>query len=138
MDSARARARPSYAAAMRPMPAAPADAGEVLTLQRAAFAVEAQRYRDPFLPPLVEPLESVLAAVVAGDVLVGLRVVQRAELALALLDLSFLLLDSLVTGFREWLRFGRGRCGLHGMRSGIRSSLVCIVRRAHSPSMVSA
>ena len=58
------------------MPAAPADAGEVLTLQRAAFAVEAQRYRDPFLPPLVEPLESVLAAVVAGDVLV-LRVEGR-------------------------------------------------------------
>jgi GNAT superfamily N-acetyltransferase len=55
---------------MRPAPAVPADAGEILTLQRAAFAVEAQRYRDPFMPPLVESQESVLAAVVAGEVLV--------------------------------------------------------------------
>ena len=31
-----------------------ADAGEVLTLQRAAYVSEAQLHGDPFLPPLVE------------------------------------------------------------------------------------
>ena len=30
------------------------DAGEILTVQRAAYVAEAQRYGDPFLPPLVE------------------------------------------------------------------------------------
>ena len=33
------------------------DAGEVLTLQRAAFASEAQLYGDPFLPALTQTLE---------------------------------------------------------------------------------
>lgn len=34
----------------------PADAGEVLTLQRAAYATEAQLYNDAFLPALVQTL----------------------------------------------------------------------------------
>ncbi|MFD4960106.1 GNAT family N-acetyltransferase [Microbacterium sp. NPDC058389] len=33
------------------------DAGELLTLQRAAYASEAQIYRDPFLPALTQSLE---------------------------------------------------------------------------------
>lgn len=37
----------------------PDDAGEVLTLQRAAFVVEAQRYKDPFVQPLTETLDEV-------------------------------------------------------------------------------
>jgi GNAT superfamily N-acetyltransferase len=37
------------------------DAGELFTLQRAAFLAEAQRYRDPLLPPLRDTLEDVLA-----------------------------------------------------------------------------
>ncbi|MFT4231299.1 MAG: GNAT family N-acetyltransferase [Leucobacter sp.] len=32
------------------------DAGEVMTLQRAAYATEAQIYHDPFLPPLTQTL----------------------------------------------------------------------------------
>ena len=34
----------------------PSDAGEVLTLQRAAFVTEAQAYRDPHIPPLTQTL----------------------------------------------------------------------------------
>lgn len=37
------------------------DAGEILTLQRAAYVSEAQLYGDPFLAPLVEPPEQVRA-----------------------------------------------------------------------------
>jgi predicted N-acetyltransferase YhbS len=36
-----------------------ADAGEILTLQRAAYVTEAQLHGDPFLPPLVESLDQV-------------------------------------------------------------------------------
>ncbi|WP_433391879.1 GNAT family N-acetyltransferase [Micromonospora sp. KLBMP9576] len=42
-------------------PADVADAGEILTVQRAAYLVEAQRYADPFLPPLTETLDEVRA-----------------------------------------------------------------------------
>ena len=38
-------------------PLSPEDAGELLTLQRAAYLSEAQLYSDPFLPPLVQTLE---------------------------------------------------------------------------------
>jgi ribosomal protein S18 acetylase RimI-like enzyme len=44
-----------------------ADAGEILTLQRAAYVTEAQLHGDPFLPPLVESLDQV-AKVIAGSV----------------------------------------------------------------------
>lgn len=37
----------------------PEDAGEVMTLQRAAYATEAQIYRDPFLPALTQSLSDV-------------------------------------------------------------------------------
>jgi ribosomal protein S18 acetylase RimI-like enzyme len=40
-------------------PATPADAGEIHTLQRAAFVDEAQAYGDPFILPLTETLERV-------------------------------------------------------------------------------
>lgn len=50
-------------------PAGPADAGEILTLQRAAFLSEAQLHGDPFLPPLVESLDQ-LRAVLAGEAIV--------------------------------------------------------------------
>jgi ribosomal protein S18 acetylase RimI-like enzyme len=46
-------------------PLTPADAGEVLTLQRAAYATEAQLYGDPFLPALTQPLDD-LRAELAG------------------------------------------------------------------------
>jgi ribosomal protein S18 acetylase RimI-like enzyme len=45
------------------------DAGEILTLQRAAFVVEAQEAGDPCIPALLETLEEVRAAIAAPDVL---------------------------------------------------------------------
>lgn len=51
-----------------------ADAGEVLTLQRAAYVPEAQNYGDPALPPLVETLDEVRAALRSPDVVaLGVR-----------------------------------------------------------------
>ncbi|MCW2887012.1 MAG: hypothetical protein QOE54_7118 [Streptosporangiaceae bacterium] len=49
--------------------AAPEDAGEILTVQRAAYVAEAQLYGDPFIPPLVESLEQI-QRVLAGDAVV--------------------------------------------------------------------
>lgn len=49
------------------------DAGEVLTLQRAAYVPEARRYRDPELPPLTQTLDEVRAELARPDV-VGLGV----------------------------------------------------------------
>ncbi|XRQ02757.1 GNAT family N-acetyltransferase [Actinomadura welshii] len=49
--------------------AGPQDAGEVLTVQRAAYVAEAQLYGDPFIPPLVESAEQ-LRKVLAGDAVV--------------------------------------------------------------------
>ncbi|WP_219463948.1 GNAT family N-acetyltransferase [Nonomuraea rhizosphaerae] len=62
------------------------DAGEILTLQRAAYVSEAQLYGDPFIPPLVESLEQVRKAVEAHLVLkavAGARIVGavRGQLA---------------------------------------------------------
>lgn len=45
------------------------DAGELLTLQRAAYVSEAQLYGDPFIPALVESLDQVRAAI-DGDAVV--------------------------------------------------------------------
>jgi GNAT superfamily N-acetyltransferase len=47
----------------------PADAGEILTLQRAAYVTEAQLHGDPFLPPLVESLEQVRRTIAESLVL---------------------------------------------------------------------
>ncbi len=50
------------------------DAGEVLTLQRAAYVPEAQHYGDPALPPLVETLDEVREALRSPDVVaLGVR-----------------------------------------------------------------
>ncbi|TDC69252.1 GNAT family N-acetyltransferase [Actinomadura sp. GC306] len=49
--------------------AGPQDAGEVLTVQRAAYVAEAQLYGDPFIPPLVESAEQ-LRKVLASDAVV--------------------------------------------------------------------
>ncbi|RAY16460.1 GNAT family N-acetyltransferase [Actinomadura craniellae] len=43
--------------------AGPADAGEILTVQRAAYLTEAQLYGDPFIPPLVESCDQVRQAI---------------------------------------------------------------------------
>ncbi len=47
-------------------PAAPGSAGEVLTVQRAAYLTEAQLYGDPGIAPLTETLAEVGEAVAAG------------------------------------------------------------------------
>ena len=47
------------------------DAGEILTLQRAAYLVEAQAYGDPFIPPLVESLDEVREQIRTVTVLVA-------------------------------------------------------------------
>jgi GNAT superfamily N-acetyltransferase len=46
-----------------------ADAGEILTVQRAAYLAEAQLYGDPFIAPLVESLDQI-RAVLEGDAVV--------------------------------------------------------------------
>lgn len=66
-----------------------ADAGELLTLQRAAFVTEAQAYGDPHLPPLTQTLAELLAelglptvlalGVRAGSRLIGSVRLHRAE-----------------------------------------------------------
>lgn len=48
-----------------------ADAGELLTLQRAAYVTEAQLYREPHLPPLTESLAELRAALAGGGTLVA-------------------------------------------------------------------
>lgn len=58
--------------------AEPADAGEILTVQRAAYVSEAQLYDNPSFSALTESLEEVRAAVEDGGVLVatmGTRIV---------------------------------------------------------------
>jgi chorismate mutase/ribosomal protein S18 acetylase RimI-like enzyme len=63
-------------------PAAPGSAGEVLTVQRAAYLTEAQLYGDPGIAPLTETLAEVGEAVAAGGVLtatLGPRVVGVAR-----------------------------------------------------------
>ena len=44
------------------------EAGELLTLQRAAYLSEAQAYGDPYLPPLTETLDGLRAALAGGSV----------------------------------------------------------------------
>jgi ribosomal protein S18 acetylase RimI-like enzyme len=46
-----------------------ADAGEILTLQRAAYVTEAQLHGDPFLPPLVESIDQVRTMIADSIVL---------------------------------------------------------------------
>ncbi|MEV5754735.1 GNAT family N-acetyltransferase [Actinoallomurus sp. NPDC052308] len=55
-----------------------ADAGEILTVQRAAYVTEAQLHGDPFLPPLVESLDQIRKMIAESLVLkasVGSRLV---------------------------------------------------------------
>ena len=47
------------------------DAGEIMTVQRAAFVREAQLYHDPDVPPLVETLDQIRDAIDTANVVVG-------------------------------------------------------------------
>jgi GNAT superfamily N-acetyltransferase len=53
------------------IPATSADAGEILTVQRAAYVSEAILYDNPRFSALTETLDDVHAAVTAGQVLVA-------------------------------------------------------------------
>ena len=58
-------------------PAAVADAGELLTVQRAAYLVEAEHYNSFRLPPLTETLDEVRAALTDGTVVLVARLGHR-------------------------------------------------------------
>lgn len=64
----------------QPEPLSPTDAGELLTLQRAAYASEAQLYRDPFLPALTQTLGELEAELRAGN---GLGIREEGRLVAA-------------------------------------------------------
>jgi ribosomal protein S18 acetylase RimI-like enzyme len=51
--------------------AGPADAGEIMTVQRAAYVSEAQAYDNPHMSALSEPLDDIRAAVGRREVLVA-------------------------------------------------------------------
>lgn len=70
------------------------DAGEILTLQRAAFVVEAQQAGDPWIPALLEGLDEVRTVIASPEVLV-----------IAVRDGERLI--------------GTGRVGVHGRRAAI-------------------
>jgi GNAT superfamily N-acetyltransferase len=53
--------------------AEPADVGEILTLQRGAYLIEARIYREWDLPPLVETLDEVVEAIERTTVLKAVR-----------------------------------------------------------------
>ncbi|MDG4759316.1 GNAT family N-acetyltransferase [Micromonospora sp. WMMD710] len=59
------------------VPAGVADAGEILTVQRAAYLTEAQNYTDPFLPPLTETLAEVVAALAGPTIVLAARLGHR-------------------------------------------------------------
>ncbi len=56
------------------------DAGEILTVQRAAFVQEAQLYGDPMVPPLTESLADIRLAIDTCHVIIG-RLGHRAVAA---------------------------------------------------------
>jgi GNAT superfamily N-acetyltransferase len=62
---------PTSAPEIRFSRATTADAGEIMTVQRAAFVQEAQLYRDPEVPPLVESLDDIRRAITTATVIVG-------------------------------------------------------------------
>lgn len=64
----------SAPAVPRPVRLGPDDAGELMTLQRAAYVPQAQLHDELFLPPLTETLDEVRAALAApGMTALGLR-----------------------------------------------------------------
>jgi tRNA (guanine37-N1)-methyltransferase len=72
-------------AEVRVLPATPADAGELLTLQRAAFIAEAQIYGDLAIPPLLESLEQCVDRFAQGPVwkaMAGSRIVGSVQLGI--------------------------------------------------------
>lgn len=61
----------------------PADAGEVLTLQRAGYVTEAQLHDDPRLPPLIQTLEE-LTAELSDPAVIALGIREAGRLVASL------------------------------------------------------
>lgn len=59
--------------------AGPQDAGEILTVQRAAYVTEAQLHDDPWLPPLTQTLDELVAELARSTV--ALKAVSGHRLA---------------------------------------------------------
>ena len=59
------------------LPASPADAGELLTVQRAAYLVEGERYNSFRIPPLTETLAEIRAAISGDDTVLVARAGHR-------------------------------------------------------------
>jgi GNAT superfamily N-acetyltransferase len=75
---------------VEPLRLGDADAGELLTLQRAAYVTEAQAHHDPELPPLTETLDELRAVLrdpgcfawgvrESGRLVAGVRIVVKGE-----------------------------------------------------------
>ncbi|MFN8078383.1 MAG: GNAT family N-acetyltransferase [Kineosporiaceae bacterium] len=63
----------------------PADAGELLTVQRSAYAEQARLHHDPHLPPLTETLSQLRAELASAEVVtLGLRRAGRLVAAVRL------------------------------------------------------
>lgn len=73
-------------------PITPDDAGEVLTIQRAAFVQEAQIYGDPKMSPLVQTLDEVRAELDDNLGVVALRDARLVGAARAVADGALLLI----------------------------------------------
>ena len=106
-------------------PVEPRDAGELLTLQRAAYVTEARRYGDPELPALTQTLEELreeLAGSLAYKAVEGYRMVGAVR---ARVDGSVLHVGRLTTAPD---RQGRG----------IGSRLLATVEAGHGPGVRTA
>lgn len=57
--------------------ATPDDAGEIMTVQRAAFVGEAQRYGQPDLPPLTESVDEIMDVIAEGRAIVFVAEAER-------------------------------------------------------------
>jgi hypothetical protein len=58
--------------------AGPQDAGEILTVQRAAYVTEAQLHDDPWLPPLTQTLDALVAELARSTVALKAVLVKAA------------------------------------------------------------
>jgi tRNA (guanine37-N1)-methyltransferase len=85
-DSAGGLAGDSVAGLVEVLPAAEADAGEIHTLQRAAYLQEAQTYGELAIPPLIEPLDATIGRIrddVMWKAVAGTRIVGAVHVAVA-------------------------------------------------------
>lgn len=93
-------------------PITPADAGEVLTVQRAAFVTEAQIYGTADMPPLTQTLQELEAELAAGSGLTA-RIRGRLVGAIRFVEDRDLLLIGRIAIAPDMQGEGIGRLLLH-------------------------